>query len=478
MKSKRWLFGALGLFSILSGMSCSDSDDGASSGPSGPPVIADYGDAPDGGRTDYPSPFTQTGAFPTLYASGGAHTLSVDDATLGAAASLEEDADDVADPDGAPNLTNADSDDGLVNFFMVLNAIPPPTTMTVKVNAPANSAGGTFYLNAVADLNMDGQWGGTGANNESEWIVQNHSVTVVPGDSTTVTPDPFAFTNGNIVPDGAYMRIALTKEMVSSSNWNGTGQFSSGEIEDHVVDLPEVGGKKNPVLRVDCNGPYVPGDDVECEVVNMRNVAGNFTYTVVRTGTGTVPVFGGAPPSPVAINGLETKVITFNSGPGDTPDTWRFTAKVQDPDAVVVTGGIQLGHSEESTGDFSFASGESSACADHDGEYGTTVTGTTDPSSHSPYVGDPFAEPLTVTITGSTVTIAGVSPFVAVMGTIDSGCNFTATGSGVVAGYSDIKVEMKGTFSSGGLSGTYEMGADGGLPGGESITYAITGTSE
>ena len=326
----------------------------------GPAPVGDYGDAPDGGPTGYPALFAQTGSFPTLFASDGARVLNVGEASLGGTASAEVDANDPADPDGTQNLTNADSDDGLVDFFIALVAIPPPTTMTVNVSAPAGSAGGTFYLNALIDLNMDGVWGGPGVSSVLDWVVQNHLVQVVPGDTIQITPPPFAFANGNLLPDGAFMRLALTKEMVPN-NWDGTGEFSSGEIEDHFIKLPEFPGKLQPppVLSVDCNGPYRPGQVVTCTVMNLRPVAGTFTYALRHTGSGTVGVpiatCSTVPPGgpvPILANGVF--VITCNSTAGRAPDSWRFVAKVLDPDAVVVEGGIRLGHSEESISDFEF----------------------------------------------------------------------------------------------------------------------------
>ncbi|MBW8009620.1 MAG: hypothetical protein FVQ83_00065 [Chloroflexi bacterium] len=339
--------------------------------PAGSAPTADYGDAPDSGPTNYPEPFAQTGNFPSLFSSDGARTLNIDEARLGQTASAELDADDPADPDGVQNLTNEDNDDGLVDFFILLTAIPPPTTMTVEVSAPEGSSGGTFYLNAIIDLNMDGEWGGRGANGELEWVVQNQPVQVTPGVTTPFTPPAFAFSNGNLLPDGAFMRLALTKEMVPP-NWDGTGEFSAGEIEDHFIKLPEFGddddeengGKTEgiPILSVNCGGPYKPGEIVTCNVFNAKLVAGFFTYTLRHTGPGTVGVpiatcttpGGERPGGPVAIGPGVGVPITCNSTPGDAPDTWRLIARVKDPMAVVVVGGIHLGHSDISISEFGF----------------------------------------------------------------------------------------------------------------------------
>ncbi len=317
----------------------------------------EYGDAPDGGDTGYPGIFAQTGSFPTLFSSNGARTMSVDDAILGDTASIEMDADDAADPDGVANLdpANTDTDDGLTNLFLLLTSIPPPATVSVEVNGPAGGSGGTFFLNVLIDLDMDGSWGGVAGNGEPEWVVKNHAVTVTSGSKTIVTPPAFAFANGLILPDGAYMRIALTKESVTSSDWDGSGEFSSGEIEDHVIKLPEMDGKKHPILAVDCGGPYrfggAPAIPVTCNVTNLRRDAGGtFNWTVRRVSGGGVdvnakaggPVAVTAAPGPgnaVAVGLNATRIA------GNLPSTWRFTA-VPDPEAVLFDGGIILGHGE------------------------------------------------------------------------------------------------------------------------------------
>jgi hypothetical protein len=336
--------------------------------PPDPAPAGDYGDAPEGGPTNYASLFAQIGQFPTLFSSDGARTLIVDEAYLGSAASSEAGANDPADPDGVPNLTNADSDDGIVDFFITLTSIPPPTTLTVEVTAPGGSPGGTYYLNAIIDLNMDGEWGGQGANGELEWVVQNQAVQVTPGATTPFTSPPFGFANGNLLPDGAFMRIALTKEMVPA-NWDGTGEFSSGEIEDHFIELPKKEGKRLPILTVDCNGPYAPGAPVTCIVTNSGG-AGTFTYSLRRIGAGGVNVPlptcrtgpGETPGGPVSIDvgppgagpGPNPVTITCQSTPGEAPDTWKLTTQVVDPPAVVVDGGVQAGASAESEADFDF----------------------------------------------------------------------------------------------------------------------------
>jgi hypothetical protein len=266
---------------------------------------------------------------------------------------MEIDAIDPADPDGVANLTNADSDDGITNFFVALTAIPPPTVLTVRING---IDGGVFFINVLIDLDMDGEWSGTGANAEPEWVVQNFPVSVSPGENIVRLP-PFAFANGNRLPDGAWMRIALTKEMVDGTDWDGSGSFSSGEVEDHIISIPLVGGKRIPALVLTNDGPYpVPGAAglVTCTVtVTNLGATGSFNWTLKRL-TGDVvvaPVTGG----PVAIRaagdpaGGDVVKIAVTATLGTIDSSWLFSAVAVDPDAVVVDGGVILGHSGEST---------------------------------------------------------------------------------------------------------------------------------
>ena len=363
----------------------------------GPPASApagEYGDAPDGGATGYPTQWPQIGEFPTLFGSNGARTLSTADATLGPNASMEVDANDPADPDEQPNLdpTNTDSDDGLVNLFITLTQIPPPTHLTVDVNGPEDGAGGLFYLNVLIDLDMDGNWGGEAAGGECEWVVKNHEVTVIPGESEEITPPPFAFSNGNRLPDGAWMRIALTGEEIAGeasdgaclTDWDGTGEFGSGEIEDHVILLPEFPDddeKEVPNLIVDCNGPYrfpknspagAAKGPVKCVVTN-RAAAGFFNCRLIRVDVngnvnmGTVganlcqPPAPGPGPVPIGAAGGGGNVVTLDCGDGVKADNnparaqYKMVVTADDPDAVLFVGGIHIGWSAESSAEFEFA---------------------------------------------------------------------------------------------------------------------------
>lgn len=75
----------------------------------------------------------------------------------------------------------------------------------------------------------------------------------------------------------------------------------------------------------------------------------------------------------------------------------------------------------------------------------------------------------------SEISIRGPDPWVEVNGTLADDGSFTATGTGTVAGFPNIAVTFEGTLTSDGLAGDYTMGAEGGLPTGQPITYRVEG---
>ncbi len=85
-------------------------------GPAGPP-------GPTGGTTVYPMPLAHVGHFHKLFASAGAHALSIKDASLGGNISMQVDAIEPADPDSVPNLIKTDND-SIINSSHVFSSVP------------------------------------------------------------------------------------------------------------------------------------------------------------------------------------------------------------------------------------------------------------------------------------------------------------------------------------------------------------------
>jgi len=115
------------------------------------------------------------------------------------------------------------------------------------------------------------------------------------------------------------------------------------------------------------------------------------------------------------------------------------------------------------------------SCLDFYGTYGFAATSIIDPGGHYSFIGDPFSSPLSFINSGGSQLVVGTSPFVDVSGTAvaNGSCHFTGSGQGTVAGFSNISVMMDLTASPQGITGTYQMGSGGGLPGGYPITYTI-----
>ena len=99
-----------------------------------------------------------------------------------------------------------------------------------------------------------------------------------------------------------------------------------------------------------------------------------------------------------------------------------------------------------------------------------------DLGDHGGFVAMPVVVEVTVKISGDQISVQGSHPWVNVSGTIAPNGSFNASGTGTVADFPDISVNYSGTISESSMSGEYSMGVQGGLPGGQAITYQITGT--
>jgi hypothetical protein len=82
-----------------------------------------------------------------------------------------------------------------------------------------------------------------------------------------------------------------------------------------------------------------------------------------------------------------------------------------------------------------------------------------------------------INVEGGSIKFTGEPPFINVSGDYNTeDGSFSATGTGEVAGFSNITATFEGSLTDAGLSGQYTMGAKGGLPGGNSVTYQVSGT--
>ena len=203
--------------------------------------VADYGDAPDGTDAYY----GVASEYPTLYSTTnsvldrpGCHVLNIGEETLGHTVSAEQDALDPTDPDGVPNLVDADSDE---RAFVILDGEDSRLAFTVSVKSTAPDM--HRYLNVLLDFNQDGRW--RDATNGPEWAVTNLTVTVEPGESETVITPAFKWGANDVRMSPVWMRTLLSRTTIDPNlfsnhgGWDGSGAFSYGEVEDHFVFLME-----------------------------------------------------------------------------------------------------------------------------------------------------------------------------------------------------------------------------------------------
>lgn len=207
--------------------------------------LGDYGDAPDGGGFRFPTRYLTSNS---RVGGHGANHRTTGLEMLGTTVSAEFGASDPADPDGVPNLVNADGgDDGLIGvlaraYGSPFTGGPPLTDLTlgVRVTIPAGAPAGPRFLNILLDVNRDGQWRYSAR--DPEWVVENVAVIIPPGTSQIVQLPIGAFDVTTTDPASVmWMRITLTRSEIAAApfvglgGWDGSGDFAFGETEDYVL---------------------------------------------------------------------------------------------------------------------------------------------------------------------------------------------------------------------------------------------------
>lgn len=113
----------------------------------------------------------------------------------------------------------------------------------------------------------------------------------------------------------------------------------------------------------------------------------------------------------------------------------------------------------------------------------TSLSVNRDPGGHDQYVGFRVITALTLLqIAANQFSLTGGAPWVALLGAIDPTGILRMSGLGTVAGFQNVSVVLAVVLARNlglitGFSGTVTAGAEGELPGGESIVYDITGTA-
>ena len=213
-------------------------------------VTADYGDAPDG---------EVGGLFPTLYDTAnslfgsGGYAFPTTFA-LGTGASIETDASDPFDPDGAPNLIDNDLDE---RMFIVLDPNAPFATGRLLFDAVSTS-NDFVELNVLIDMDLNGSWSNSSFG--AEWVLENEPTSLLTGTNTYLS-GTFAWTASVDDPEPRWTRVALTASTIpsgpfGSAGWDGSGDLGIGEIEDALIQkCPSGGGGGEPPEDTPPPGP-------------------------------------------------------------------------------------------------------------------------------------------------------------------------------------------------------------------------------
>ena len=515
------------------------------------PVLGDYGDAPDGNQnmdTGYYAPtggpffFTYGNAgvasnFPTMGDDRipGPYTIDVDEFWIGplfggsTAAdipSIEDDADDVNDPDNVPNLNlqtnraDCDKENGshdpagnncmpvpawsipmnarLVIFF----GYPPLGVWITSVHASENMTyDGPIYWNLAFDLNQNGNWDGG-----DEWVSQDVVVNLSPGETKTLISPAFRFpTSGT--PWGRlkfpiWVRSMVTSESIQgklgSGDWDGRGTedgFKVGEVEDYFVEWQPIGQilpNKEPGQASGCS--LLASENLERIPTDRR--VGDILQLVPGEEVDEVQILIGEdleeggevfPSGPIILNSdgvgpflvgeNEWSISVEDRNLSVVPDPFYLTEMLKSyvvifplRDELQCSGSATVGITPGIYHVFGPA-----IPLEVGGTYTVVSAFDSGDKSHSSFVRGEHIVSIFVQ-TGS-ITFSGNDPFVTVSGERnEEDGSFFAEGRGVVAGYPEIAVVFEGTLAEGNLSGLYTMGAEGGLPGGQSITYEITGS--
>lgn len=166
------------------------------------PELYDFGDAPD---PDYPS----------LLTSDGARTHDPYQFWLGPL-----DSQTTIEPEA--KVTDLDeADDGLVEWSVTNGKI----LLTIRLSRDTDSPAGNVYLNGLIDADGNGVWDSSAV---KEWFIVNQVIRLEPGQEVTINAEA----TGN--PE-TWIRLMVSDLPVKSDNWNGTGLWKVGEVEDYLL---------------------------------------------------------------------------------------------------------------------------------------------------------------------------------------------------------------------------------------------------
>jgi hypothetical protein len=323
------------------------------------------------------------------------------------------------------------------------------------------------WLGVVGGIAMLGTcvagWRATGSVEASTVQGEQGNVSVTEGGAPAAGVDVFALINAGKQPMG-------TTNTVGQLPFDPALLTGKVRVEVAVRECPDrrevyfvEGEPENACDEVERASTAAENEDCDCDVAGaiwwgdaLRVDVVDLTASGASAPLTSNPVFwtglagGGAATALIVASGTEDEETTstppFTGGSGTTTTSAPPTTTTSTP-------------------------------ADPNGTYGIDVTGVNDPGRHREFTGDPPNTIEIVTRENGDFSAFGQPPWVEVHGSIDADGRFRATGRGTVAGRSNVMVVFEGqidmmTFR---LTGTYRMGTNRELPGGDSIDFMLAG---
>lgn len=206
------------------------------------------------------------------------------------------------------------------------------------------------------------------------------------------------------------------------------------------------------------------GCDVEVGI-RIQTERGSLGHMVTAVGFSDVMI-GDTPYSGLTFHDPGTSSET--SGPGGGNDLYQYDPKTHSIRNYPFEGKLR-------TATLSFAVKEcyTPPKVSMSGTYGVEIQVALDMLNHAIHILMPGT--MNLSVRQGSIVFEGDFPWITVAGEVDDDGVFEASGQGTVAGFPGIAVTFAGSIQDEHLEGDYIMGAAGGLPGGEPITYHVEG---
>lgn len=312
-------------------------------------------------------------------------------------------------------------------------------------------------------------------------LAPSSTTTTTTTSTTTTIPDPAGPHN-------------VTVTINPASGISGTNaQITVASAANEPVTLT-IGGNAVTSGQTDANGNFTythqftgnDGDVITVEAAvgsGSRTGSGSADFTITPTNVAPSvsvnPMSGpSATPATITVKGDPNQPVTLkiggqaqNSGMTDANGSYTYNYVFQGPAGDVTieatVGGAGTGQQTATTSFEITASPISGGPWIFVSMFGVD----SDDAQHAGPIGMP--EMADLSVQEGSITIEGPSPFVTVSGDLADDGTFSITGSGTVAGFSDVGVLFEGTVTVDGLTGLYTMGTGGELPTGTPIVYSV-----